>query len=97
MDQTGGFDWDDAKAAANLAKHGVSFDEAQTVFGDPRAVTGYDASHSLVEDRFLTIGLSSRFRLLTVIHTDVGNDIRIISARDASTNERKQYVEANPT
>ena len=65
-------EWDDAKAEANLRKHGVSFTEAMTVFGDPLSLTGYDPDHSDDEDRYITVGLSADGRLLIVSHTDRG-------------------------
>jgi len=85
------FEWDSTKAARNLVKHAVSFDEAATVFGDPLAVTIPDPDHSLDEDRFLTTGLSSEQRLMVVSHVYREGRIRIIMARDASGKERKQY------
>lgn len=85
------FEWDDAKAESNESKHGVRFSEAMTVFGDELSVTGYDPGHSVEEDRFLTMGLSIGGRLLVVSHTDRGDVIRIISAREASRRERKDY------
>ncbi len=85
------FEWDSTKAARNLVKHAVSFDEAATVFGDPLAVTIPDPDHSLDEDRFLTTGLSSEQRLMVVSHAYREGRIRIIMARDASGKERKQY------
>ncbi len=85
------FEWDDAKAAANERKHGVSFPEAMTVFGDPLSITGDDPGHADVEDRFLTVGKSVDGRLIIVSHTDRGDSIRIISARLASRRERKDY------
>jgi uncharacterized protein len=87
------FAWDGAKAARNLEKHGVSFHEAGTVFGDPFAITYYDPDHSDDEDRFLTFGHSSQGRLLAVSHTDRGVSTRIISARLATRRERKSYEE----
>jgi uncharacterized DUF497 family protein len=87
------FEWDPDKATRNLAKHGVSFHEAATVFGDPLAITFFDPDHSEDEDRFLTFGLSSAGRLLVVSHTDRGDRTRIISARRATRRERKQYEE----
>jgi uncharacterized DUF497 family protein len=87
-----GFEWDD-KAKANLAKHGVSFEEAATVFGDPLSLTIPDPAHSQVEDRFVIIGQSHTRRLLVVVHTDRGDNIRVISARRASRRERKAYEE----
>jgi uncharacterized DUF497 family protein len=85
------FEWDDAKADANLRKHGVSFDEAGTVFGDPLAITYFDPAHSDEEDRFLTIGTSQEGRIIILSHTDRGERIRIISAREATRGERKGY------
>ena len=85
------FEWDTDKAAQNLSKHGVSFPEAATVFGDPLALTYHDPDHSDDEDRFLTFGHSSDGRLLAVAHTDRGNYTRIISAREMTRQERKQY------
>jgi uncharacterized protein len=87
------FQWDAAKAKANLRKHGVSFDEAASVFFDPLAVSGNDPDHSTDESRFITFGLSSRGRLLAIIHTVRGESIRIISARRATRTERKLYEE----
>jgi uncharacterized protein len=85
------FEWDDAKAASNLAKHGVSFEEARTVFEDAFAITIDDTEHSDFEDRHVTIGLSLISRVLLVIHADRRERIRIISARKATPAERKQY------
>lgn len=88
------FEWDEAKASRNLVKHGVSFDEATTVFYDERAVQFYDDGHSeLEEDRFLILGFSSKSRLLMVCHCEKGDGdvLRIISARPATRNERKYY------
>lgn len=87
------FEWDDEKAARNLAKHGVSFHEAATVFGDPLSTTYYDPDHSEDEDRYLTIGHTSTGQVLIVSHTDRGDRIRIISARRATRKERKSYEE----
>lgn len=87
------FQWDVAKARANLRKHGVSFDEAASVFFDPLAVSGNDPDHSTDEYRFITFGMSSRGRLLAVIHTVRTESIRIISARRATRTERKLYEE----
>ncbi|MCC6426446.1 MAG: BrnT family toxin [Phycisphaerales bacterium] len=88
----GGFDWDDQKAEDNLRKHGVRFEDAQMVFGDPCALTLHDREHSTTEDRFITIGLALTGELLTVIHAERGDDIRIISARKATRSEKRQYV-----
>ena len=87
------FEWDPAKAAANLLKHGVSFDKASTVFGDSLSVSGRDLEHSEVETRYVTIGLSSEGRILIVCHTDRRNVIRIFSARFAVRKEKKIYEE----
>jgi uncharacterized DUF497 family protein len=85
------FDWDLRKAEQNLAKHGVSFDEASTVFGDPLAATVPDSVHSQSEARFVTMGQSAQGRILVVAHTDRADKIRVISARLAGSRERKQY------
>jgi len=87
------FEWDERKAATNLKKHGVSFHEAGTVFGDPMAITFHDPEHSENEHRFLTFGLSRSSRLLVVAHTDRGHIVRIISARLMKRHERKIYEE----
>ena len=87
------FEWDPAKAAANILKHAVSFDEASTVFGDTLSVSGRDLDHSVSEARIVTIGLSSARRVLIVCHTDRGNVIRIFSARPATRKEKKIYEE----
>jgi uncharacterized protein len=85
------FEWDPEKAANNLGKHGVSFVEAATVFFDALSVTIADPLHSAEEDRFVITGLSNRQRVLVVVHADRGDRIRIISARLASSGERKKY------
>ena len=89
------FDWDPAKAAANRRKHGVSFEEAQSVFWDDLALFDDDPDHSAEEDRFLLLGLSSRPRLLVVVHCFrvTADVIRIISARRATPAERARYSE----
>ncbi len=87
------FEWDPAKAAENLAKHGVSFEEAATVFRDTLSVTGEDPDHSVDEERFVIFGVSTSGRLLVVAHTERGDTIRIISARPATPGERKIYEE----
>lgn len=89
------FEWDDDKAASNARKHGVAFAEAMTVFADQLALTGYDPDHSDAEDRFITMGLSADGRLLVVSHTDRGDRVRIISAREASRAERKDYEDGD--
>ena len=85
------FGWDAEKAKKNLAKHGVSFDEAATIFGDLLAVTIEDPAHSREEQRFLTTGLSKAQRLLIVTHSDTEVRMRIISARRTTRREMKQY------
>jgi hypothetical protein len=87
------FEWDSAKAAANVGKHGVTFDEAATVFLDALAVSGSDPDHSGGESRYITFGMSSLGRLLTVSHTYRSSRIRVISARRATRAERKIYEE----
>ena len=89
------FEWDPAKAAQNRRKHRVSFHEGATVFGDPLAATYRDPDHSISEQRFVTIGMSSAGRVLIVAHADRGENIRIISARRATLRERKHYEENN--
>lgn len=85
------FEWDEGKAARNLAKHGVTFHEAGTVFGDTLGWTYPDSSHSDQERRWLTIGMSDRQRVLIVAHTDRGQTIRLISAREATPKEKRFY------
>jgi uncharacterized DUF497 family protein len=87
------FEWDPAKAESNLGKHGVSFEEAASVFYDDRAVEFYDEKHSSWEDRFLLLGFSGNTRLLLVCHCHREGDsvVRIISARKATRNEAKHY------
>jgi len=85
------FEWDTHKAQKNNEIHGVTFDEACTAFKDPLSLTIFDPLHSEKEDRFILIGSSFNNRLLVVVHTERGNNIRIISARKAKKNERKQY------
>jgi len=85
------FEWDAQKAASNVAKHGVTFPEAMTVFGDPLEFTIPDPHHSEDECRFLSIGLSATGRLLVVAYTERGGRIRIINAREATPRERRQY------
>ena len=88
------FTWDAAKARANVAKHGVSFEEAETAFSDENAVVVRDPEHSTAEDRFILIGLSVALRVLVVVHCepDEGGVIRLISARRATRSERSQYA-----
>lgn len=87
------FEWNALKAAANLRKHGVSFEEASSVFFDPLSATGDDPDHSLDERRFVTFGISSSARLLVVSHAESHDAIRIITARQATRAERKLYEE----
>jgi uncharacterized DUF497 family protein len=89
------FEWDPHKASRNRQKHGVSFHEAATVFGDALAITYPDPDHSVSEQRFITIGSSNSTRILFVAHTDPGDNIQIISARKATSRERKHYEEKN--
>ncbi|HKE86404.1 MAG TPA: BrnT family toxin [Vicinamibacterales bacterium] len=85
------FEWDPDKATRNAKKHGVEFAEAVTVFGDPLEVTIPDPDHSEGEFRFLSLGLSAGGRLLVVAYTEREGRIRIINAREATSQERKQY------
>jgi uncharacterized protein len=87
------FEWDEGKADSNLIKHGVSFDEAQTVFNDSLYVDFYDPDHSENEDRYLIIGKSSRGKLLIVSYTERDYKNRLISARETTKSERKMYEE----
>jgi uncharacterized protein len=89
------FEWDSAKAAENLRKHGVSFEEAQTVFGDDHALLIDDPDHSTSEDRFVLLGLSAVGRVLVAVHCyrEADTLIRIISARKATRPERATYLE----
>ncbi len=85
------FQWDSNKAVSNAEKHGVSFEEAVTVFGDLLAVTILDPDHSVREVRLLTIGLSISQRLLVVSHTEREDEVRLISVRLATRSERRSY------
>lgn len=87
------FEWDLRKAQSNLAKHGVGFEEAATIFGDPLSFTISDPGHSLIETRYITMGRALTGKLFVVVHTDRDDNIRIISARRASRRERKYYEE----
>jgi uncharacterized protein len=87
------FEWDPTKAALNVRKHGVSFEEAATAFGDPLSITIDDPDHSEDELRFLLLGKGHSGRLLVVSHTDRGETVRIISARLANRHERRTYEE----
>ena len=87
------FEWDEEKAAANLTNHKVSFDEAKTVFDDPLYVDFYDPDHSYDEQRYLIVGESRQGRLLIVSYTERGDAVRLISAREVTSAERKAYEE----
>ena len=87
------FTWDEHKATTNVLKHAVSFEEVTTVFGDPLSETFPDPDHSLDEDRFIIIGASDRGKILVVAHTDDGEMVRIITAREATYAERRSYEE----
>ena len=87
------FEWHSRKAVSNMRKHGVSFDEATTAFGDLRSITIPDPDHSVEEERYILLGKSLRGRLLVVAHTEQGDRIRLISARQASGPERRIYEE----
>lgn len=87
------FEWDPRKAAENLRRHGITFDEGATVFGDPLALTFSDPDHSESEERLITFGLSLQNRLLIVSHAPRYPRIRIISARPMTRRERKIYEE----
>jgi uncharacterized protein len=85
------FEWDAEKSRRNRAKHGISFEDAVTAFGDLNSITIDDIDHSSHEDRFITIGSTQRQVVVVVSHTDRSGVIRIISARRANREERKQY------
>ncbi len=87
------FEWDPQKAESNLKKHGISFQEAASVFGDAFSITYYDPDHSAKEHRFITVGTSRTGRFLMVAHTDRGSIVRIISARKMTRQERRYYEE----
>ena len=91
------FEWDEIKARLNFEKHGVTFTEAATVFDDPLSATIHDPQHSELEDRFVTIGWSHSSRTIVVVHADREERIRIVSAREATSGERKSYEEGNET
>lgn len=88
------FEWDPAKALENERKHGVRFEEASTCFADLRSLTIADPDHSDVEDRYVQLGMSATGRLLAIVHTERGANIRIISARAANRREATAYLEA---
>lgn len=89
------FEWNPDKAGANFKKHGVSFTEAATVFGDPLSITFPDPAHSINESRYITIGLSRNGRLLILAHTDRNKRLRIISAREATRKEKRFYEQGS--
>ena len=85
------FEWDEEKEKLNIRKHGISFEEAVSVFEDSFSLTIYDPLHSIDEDRFIDLGYSSKGRLLVVIYTERGNRIRLISCRKATNQEKISY------
>jgi len=87
------FEWDPSKAAGNVRKHKVAFNEAATVFGDLNGITASDPDHSADEQRYITVGWSNRGRLLMVAHAERHERIRIISARPLTKSERRAYEE----
>jgi uncharacterized protein len=89
-------EWHEAKSEINLKKHGISFEEAATVFDNPLAEFLPDLAHSVEEDRYLAFGESDRGRMLTVAFTESGDTIRIISARESTPKEKRQYETKNP-
>lgn len=88
------FAWDERKAARNSVKHGISFEEAATVFDDPLSDTFPDPDHSLEEHRFIIIGSAESGKILVVAHTDDGELVRMITAREATPGERRSYEES---
>jgi len=90
------FEWDEDKAKGNLQKHKISFDEAKTIFNDPALLTFPDQVHSDREDRFISIGMSAKARVLVMVHTDRGDHIvRVISCRRATRTEQEVYEDNN--
>lgn len=87
------FEWDEEKAAANLKKHKVTFDEATTVFIDPLSITVHNPNYSVDEQRYIDLGSSEKGRVLVVVYTERGSTIRIISCRKATSSERELYEE----
>jgi uncharacterized protein len=85
------FEWDSRKAQINKRKHGITFEQASTIFGNPLSLTIPDPAHSIGEDRFVTIGMSVNGKLIVAVHVDYDDIIRIISARNATRNEKRQY------
>lgn len=90
------FEWDPAKAARNLDKHGVSLEEAASAFGDPLSLTIIDPDHASDEDRFILVGQARSGRLLVVVHSDRAGATRLISARTATPRERRDYEQERP-
>ncbi len=88
------YEWDSNKASANLSKHGVSFEEAKTVFNDPLYVDFYDPDHSYSEHRYILVGESAQGRLLFIAYMEHDKIIRLISAREATSSERKAYEQS---
>ena len=89
------FEWDSNKAKSNQKKHGISFEEAKTVFQDPLSINFDDPDHSIGENRYIIMGLSSEGRYLLVSHTERENKIRLISARLLTSKERRDYEREN--
>jgi uncharacterized DUF497 family protein len=89
------FEWDEEKARSNLIEHKVGFEEGATVFHDPFVATMLDPDHSEAEQRYISIGVSAKGRLLVVAHTERGDKTRIISCRKATSTERRIYEEGN--
>jgi uncharacterized DUF497 family protein len=89
------FEWDRAKDSANRWKHGVGFDQASTVFGDPFSITIPDPDHSIDEERLVIVGMSDKRALLIVVHTIRGERLRLISARSATSYEKRHYEESS--
>jgi hypothetical protein len=89
------FEWDEEKAETNAKKHKVSFEEATTVFIDPFSVSIPDPDHSVDEQRYIGLGSSEKGRILVVVYTERGSNVRIISCRKATSSERKLYEEGS--
>jgi hypothetical protein len=87
------FEWDETKAATNLSKHGISLEEAQTVFHDPLYVDFYDPDHSFEEHRYIIVGASQQGRLLLVSYAERDGVVRLVSAREVTRTEREIYEE----
>ncbi len=88
------FEWDEDKALINFRRHGISFQESKTIFNDPYALTIPDPEHSIMEERWIDIGVSAEFKVLYVVYTERRDAIRIISSRLATVKERKDYERA---